>query len=275
MAKRKIITIDEEKCNGCGECVAACHEGAIQLVNGKAKLVSESYCDGLGDCLGECPTGALRVEEREAEPFDEAAVAARVREPKPTPVARVFSEAKSAAGGACPSGGCPGAALRVLTPAAEKSAPAEKGRTEQAAAVSELTHWPVQLSLLPPNAPFFRDADLLVTADCVPAAVPNFHADFLSGRVMALACPKLDEAKAHLEKLTAIFRVGGVRNVTVVRMEVPCCAGLTNLVLDAVQASGAKLPVDEVVVSVRGEVLLAERRLRPEEPSPAAPAVTG
>lgn len=240
MAVRRIIRIDEERCNGCGRCVEACVEGAIRLVDGKARLVSESYCDGLGACIGECPQGAITVEEREAPPFDEraalAAKAARTAEPSPPP--------------SLPCG-CPGSASRTLRAASPGScrADAPSGR-----AVSELVNWPVQLRLVPVSAPYLEGADLLLAADCVPFACADFHALFLRGRPVLVGCPKLDDARYYVGKLAEILAQARPRSLTVVRMEVPCCGGLVRIAREAVAASGAGLGVAEVVVGVDGSV---------------------
>lgn len=227
MAVRKIVRIDEERCNGCGQCVPACAEGAIQIVDGKARLVSDTYCDGLGACLGTCPLDAISIEERDAAAFDEAAV--QVRAPAP-----------------CPGGACPGQASRSLAPAPP---PAPGG------APSQLTNWPVQLKLVAPQAPCFRDADLLVAADCVAFALGDFHTRFLRGRPLVVGCPKLDAAALYVEKVAAILTEGGPASVTVVKMEVPCCSGLVSIVEAARERSGAAVPVRVVTVSIDGAVL--------------------
>ena len=239
---RTIIRIDEEKCNGCGECVEACAEGAIQLVDGKARLVSESYCDGLGVCIGECPQGALTFERRVAEEFDERAVAAHLRRIDRAP--------------AKPHGhdhaGCPGAATCQFQPAGHA------GRsTGQASALGQ---WPVQIALVPPTAPYFRGADLLVTADCVPFAYADYHADLLAGKAVVVGCPKLDDAEFHVQKLAAILGASEVRSITVAIMEVPCCRGLERIVRRAVAEAGSHLPVEVVTISIQGEKLGEARR---------------
>jgi len=224
-ATRKIIKIDEKKCNGCGLCVPSCVEGALQIIEGKAKLVSDTYCDGLGACLGECPQGAISIEEREADAFDEAAAEAHIAGKQPP--------------------GCPSAAVTGFERSEAKDIPVRPSR---------LGHWPVQLTLVPPTAAFLQDADLVFGADCVPFAYADFHRDFLSGRSLIIACPKLDDFPAHLKKLTEIFRLSSVKSVTVVRMEVPCCAGLIHMVQQALQLSGKDIPVNEVVISIKGEI---------------------
>jgi NAD-dependent dihydropyrimidine dehydrogenase PreA subunit len=243
-ATRKIILIDEKKCNGCGTCVPSCVEGALQIINGKARLVKDQYCDGLGACLGECPQGALTIEERPAPAFDEKAALKHKHEaeksytvthPAPTPVA-------------C---GCPGSAARELKP---KRVPAES-----CCAINQesaLSHWPVQLALLNPSAPYLKGADLLITADCVPFAYPGYHTDFLQGRAVAVACPKLDDYESHLAKLTAIFKQAHPQSITVLRMEVPCCGGLVRMAHEALEASGLEnVPLRQVTFSVSGEII--------------------
>ena len=224
---RKIIVIDEEKCNGCGLCAAACHEGAIGMVNGKARLLREDYCDGLGDCLPACPAGAISFEEREAAPYDAAAVAA----------------AKAGAAHAHPVGGCPSAAARTLRPA---SAPAGETRME-----SQLVNWPVQIQLLPLRAPYLQGADVLIAADCTAFAYANLHADFLRGRVTLIGCPKLDGVD-YAEKLAQVFLQNEIRSVTVLRMEVPCCGGLAAAVERALAASGRGIPLTVRIVGIDG-----------------------
>jgi len=259
--KRAIIRIDEPKCTGCGLCVPNCAEGSLEIRDGKAVLVKEALCDGLGACLGHCPEGALIIEEREAEAFDEELVEERLVEIGRTP----HAEAPAPSSG-CPSaqpmslgGGYPSARLDSLAPRAS-----QRSATPAAdAAVSELTHWPVQLGLLPPTAPFFRGAELLLTADCVPFAYPDFHRQLLRGRAVAVACPKLDNAGAHFQKLIQIFRQGGLKGVTVVRMEVPCCGGLSAMAKEALKESGADIPLKELVIGRDGALL-------EENPLPAA-----
>jgi len=241
MGKRQIIKIDEDLCNGCGLCVPACAEGALELRDGKVRVVAEILCDGLGACLGECPEGALVVEEREAVEFDEAAVEMRLRE-----IGRAPEPA------AMPTGGCPGSLARSL-----KRAPATVGAGVAAErsdrdAESMLEHWPVQLTLVNPMSPFLREADLLISADCVPVAYRRFHEDFLTDRRVVVACPKLDDARAHMEKLVDLFQASRPKSVTVVRMEVPCCYGLMALTEQAAELAGLQVPVEEVVITVSG-----------------------
>ena len=226
MMLRKIIRIDEEKCNGCGACARACHEGAIAMVNGKARLMREDYCDGLGDCLPACPTGAISFETREAAAYDEAAVKAAKA---------------SAAPSACP-GSRPGFFQREERSASTAEVP------------SQLSQWPVQIKLAPVNAPWFSGADLLIAADCTAFAYGNFHADFIRGRITLVGCPKLD-AVDYAEKLSQIFAGNDIRSITVARMEVPCCGGLESAVRRALEMSGKDIPVSVRVIATNGELL--------------------
>ena len=233
---RKIALIDEERCDGCGLCIPSCAEGAIEIVDGKARLIAEKYCDGLGACLGECPQGAIIIEQWVADEFDEEAV-------------ELLLEATKHAGEelAC---GCPAASVaqfgrpEVARAAAGTSTPQE----------SMLGQWPVQLTLVPPTAPFLRDADLMLVADCVPFAYAGFHQDFLEGHALLVACPKLDDFRAHQAKLTDILRHSGVRSLTVVHMEVPCCSGLAHMARQAVRLAANDIPFEEVVIGVRGDL---------------------
>ncbi len=241
--KRNIINIDESKCNGCGLCVSACAEGAIQLVNGKAKLVSEIYCDGLGACLGECPQGAITIEERDASAFDVKAVHKHLE-----------TLAKKPKKESHPHSGCPGMAAMSFNNKDNKS---NTGHRQDACATlsSELTQWPVQMHLVPPVAPYWDNADLLICADCVPFAYPNFHSDLLKGKKLLIACPKLDDTDPYLEKLTTIFKDNNIKSITVARMEVPCCGGIVMITQRALQESGKQIPFSTVIVSIRGKIL--------------------
>lgn len=234
--KRNIITIDRDKCNGCGLCVNACAEGAIEMVDGKAELVSEIYCDGLGVCLGECPTGALVIEEREAEAFDEKAVEDRSK--------RLEAQAPPT-GCACT---CPGSALRELSSA---KGPCDCGVPQTESALST---WPVQLRLVPPLAPFLKGAHLLITADCVPLAVSDFHSRYLHGRVALVGCPKLDDLAGYAEKIKAILREAQPASVTVLRMEVPCCAGLATVTVEAAREVAPQVPLEVHTIGIGGKV---------------------
>ena len=261
MPRRQIIRIDEERCTGCGECVPACAEGALQIVDGKVRVVEDILCDGLGACLGECPEGALSIEERDAPEFDEEAVERRMAELDPTRSAAPAGSplASSVSAAAAPAfAGCPGSLSRLLrddVPAAVAPAPGGNGSVGEAARSDEslLQHWPVQLGLVNPLAPFLRGSDLLIAADCAPLAYRMFHEDFLNGRSVVMGCPKLDDAGAHLAKLTEIFQTAKPRSVTVVHMEVPCCFGLVALVRQAAQAAGLAAPVEETVITVAGK----------------------
>ena len=227
---RRIIQIDEALCNGCGACAAACHEGAIQMVGGKARLMREDYCDGLGDCLPACPTGAITFVEREAPAYDAAAVAAAKAEP---------AEALPC--------GCPGSQSRTL----ERT---ETGMPAAGPVPSQLSQWPVQIKLVPVTAPYFQGADLLVAADCTAFAYGDFHNRFIRGRVTLVGCPKLDGVD-YTEKLTAILKNNGIKSLTIVRMEVPCCGGLERAATEALKASGKFLPWQVVTISTDGRIL--------------------
>jgi Pyruvate/2-oxoacid:ferredoxin oxidoreductase delta subunit len=227
MSSRQIIQIDEEKCNGCGQCILSCAEGALALVDGKAKLVSEVYCDGLGACLGECPEGALTVVEREAPEFDRAAAEQHLQKP---PVR------------ACPSAGAMVFA-RNFGAAPETAEPA-----------SGLGHWPIKLQLLSPAAPFLKGADLILAADCAPFAFPDFHRRFLAGKAVAIGCPKLDDLEAHIDRLAEILKHGGIKSLTVVHMEVPCCFGFVHAAREAAARSGSSIPLQEVVITRQGKI---------------------
>ncbi len=241
-AIRKIVLIDEEKCNGCGVCIPSCVEGALQIIDGKARLVSDKYCDGLGACLGKCPLDAISIVEREAEEFDEQEALAHQKINQNYQNEEVLP---------C---GCPSAQVRSI----EKSSliqsfdcvDAEKQKIN-----SELTHWPVQLALVPPTADFLKGADLLLVADCVPFAYPAIHRDFLKNRAVLVACPKLDDFDSRLAKLTEIISKAGIKSVTVVRMEVPCCGGLTMMAKMAIDDSKNNyIPFEEVVISIDGNI---------------------
>jgi len=236
---RKIIKIDEEKCNGCGLCVPACAEGALQIIDGKAKLISETYCDGLGACLGECPQGAITIEERAAEHFDEEATKLHLEERKQT-----MEELPC---------GCSSATVTQF----ERQQTTGVASIEATNQQSMLGHWPVQLTLVPPTAPFLQGADVVLAADCVPFAYAGFHQDFIKDHAVLVACPKLDDFQAHLKKLTDILSHSPVKSLTVVHMEVPCCSGLVHMVKQAMQLAGKDIPLKEVTVGIRGNLVLS------------------
>ncbi|HAA05064.1 MAG TPA: 4Fe-4S ferredoxin [Syntrophobacteraceae bacterium] len=243
--KRKIIEIDEERCDGCGQCAIACAEGAIVIEGGKARLISDNYCDGLGACLGECPQDAIRMIERDAEDFDPVAVEhhleARERATKP------------AAQETMPCG-CPSNQIKILQPR-PVAGPAPGAHSPPVATPSQLSHWPVQIRLVPAKAPFLKGADLLVAADCAPVAYPDFHRDFLKDKVVLIGCPKFDDVPQYVEKFTEIFKLANVRSVTVLVMEVPCCSGLPMIVRKAMAAAGKQVPMEEVVIGAQGQIL--------------------
>jgi Pyruvate/2-oxoacid:ferredoxin oxidoreductase delta subunit len=234
---RKVVKINEELCNGCGVCITSCAEGALKIINGKAKLVSEKYCDGLGNCL-KCPQDAITIEEREAEGFDEEAT-------------KQHLEAKASV--QQEPHGCPGSAVRQFQNPALKAVPAVE-QPAAAANVSRLTHWPVQMALVQPGAPFLKGADLVLAAHCVPFADPNFHQEFLGeNKALLVACPKLDDFAAHQQKLNRIFKESGIKSITVVHMEVPCCSGLVHMVKQAMLETGNIIPFNDVTITIHGE----------------------
>lgn len=246
---RKIIQIDEELCNGCGNCIIGCAEGALELVDGKAKLISEKFCDGLGACIGECPTGALKIIEREADDFDEEAVEERLSELK----------ASSTPEPATLPCGCPSSQIRTFDrPAATPCEMANRPVAHEPAE-SALSHWPVQIKLVPASAPFLKNADLLVAADCTAFAYAAFHRDLLQGKVLMIGCPKFDDVQLYLEKLTEIFKKADIRSATTVVMEVPCCHGLPMIVKMAMEKAGKQIPMEQIVIGVRGDILKREK----------------
>ena len=246
---RKIIEIDEELCDGCGNCVPSCAEGALEIIDGKARVIADIYCDGLGACLGECPQNALSIVEREADEFDEAAVEEFLAQKKPEDSAEPKIMPMV-------SGGCPSAQMQTFAKAAAQPSSAQPGDGPEAE--SALSHWPVQIMLVPPTAPFLKGADLLVLADCTPVAYPTLHQDFLQGKAVMMGCPKLDDAQHYIEKFSQICKVAGIKSITSVVMEVPCCSALPMIVKKGMELSGASIPMEEVVISTRGKVL--ERR---------------
>jgi ferredoxin len=236
---RKIVLIDEEKCNGCGDCVPSCAEGAIKIINGKAKLTNDSLCDGIGNCLGYCPQGAITIVEREAAPFDEALASQHTvsskAEAKPEPVAYPA---------------CPGSLARMLK--AENSNARPLPDTPRK---SRLENWPVQLKLVPPSAPYLKGASLLICADCVPFALADFHERYLDGRILMVGCPKLDDLEFYFDKLKAIFSTAQPKDITVIRMEVPCCYGIVRAVEEARDIAAPGTPLETVTISVNGEIV--------------------
>lgn len=238
MAMRNIIKIDEAKCDGCGQCVSACAEGAIEIVDGKAKLVSEVYCDGLGACIGHCPQDAITIEQRQADEFDEKATNAHLAEKKKSPSKFDFV--------------CPGMMAKKLS---SDQAEIQAGT---ASAVSRLGQWPVQLKLVSPQAEYFADADLLWVADCVPFAMGNFHEKFLKNHSIVIGCPKLDDSQFYIEKLSDILNANKLKSLTVVHMEVPCCSGLTYIAKQAIIQSGTEMSFEDVTIGLRGNIVKTE-----------------
>ena len=254
---RKMVKIDEEKCNGCGLCVPSCTEGAIQIIDGKARLIADNLCDGLGACLGDCPLDAITIEEREADEFDETAVEEHLQqlghEPQPhhdepavpvsgCPSAAVKSFAAPAAGGGCPSA----RTMNFSEPKVEAGEPV-------GSRPSRLAQWPIQLHLLPPTAPFFQNADVVLAADCAPFAYADFQEDLLKGKALAIACPKLDDTEPYVGKLVAMITQSNIKSLTVVHMEVPCCNGLIFMARQAIEKSGRDIPFETVCIGIRGD----------------------
>ena len=248
MTVRRIVRIDEEKCNGCGLCVPSCAEGAIQIIDGKARLVKEQYCDGLGACLGECPQDAITIEEREAEAFDEHAVETHLAD-----LEKEDGKAVQESDDEKPKfSGCPGTALRSFKAATglDDSANAEDGTSTPSA----LSNWPVQLKLVPVTAPYLRNARLVVAADCVPFAYADFHKRFLRGKVLLIGCPKLDDAQYYVDKLADMFAINDMESIDVLHMEVPCCFGLVQVLKSALEKSGRNIPMTLTRIGIRGEI---------------------
>lgn len=235
MVMRNIVKIDEEKCTGCGQCVTACAEGAIKIINGKAKLVSETYCDGLGACLGHCPEDAISVEQREAAEFDDEATKAYLESEEKAQAASGFV--------------CPGLMAQDLSDRKEVTA------GNDVEVPSQLSHWPVQLKLVSPGAPYLNGADLLLVADCVPFAMGDFHNRFLKDHSVVVGCPKLDDGQYYIGKLAEIIKMNKLNSLTVVHMEVPCCSGLIRIAQEAIMKSGVAMTFDDVTISLRGDVL--------------------
>ena len=251
MVLRNIVKIDEEKCNGCGQCVDACVEGAIEIIDGKAKLVNEIYCDGLGACLGECPQEAITIEQREADAFDEEAIQMHLAAKSNSAQDNLSQEAETHED-KHEGFKCPGSMTKTLKQKL-KSAP-----TIDAEMTSQLSHWPVQLKLVSPLAPYFKNADLLLVADCVPFAMADFHNRLLFGKSIVIGCPKLDDSKSYIEKLTEIIKVASLKSLTVVHMEVPCCFGLTHIAREAITRSGVNLTFEDITVDLNGNISKTE-----------------
>ncbi|MEN1761245.1 ATP-binding protein [Anoxynatronum sibiricum] len=253
---RRIIEINETLCNGCKLCVTACHEGAIEMVDGKARLISDVYCDGLGDCLPECPTGAIKMIEREAAPYDEALVMQRISERE----AREAAPVKEVAPPGSPCG-CPGMAAKAIrrdhatSTTSSSQENHEQVQVDHHQAPSELSQWPVQLNLVHPQAPYLQGADILIAADCTAYAYGDFHRDFIKGKITLIGCPKLDDNQHYQEKLTDIFRLNNPRSITVTRMQVPCCGGIVSAVRQAMLAAQVIVPYREVTIGTDGTLL--------------------
>lgn len=246
MATRSIVKIDEEKCNGCGVCVPACAEGAIQIIDGKAKLIADNLCDGLGACLGDCPEDAITIEERDADEFDEVAVEKHMKKRDPI----VSKPAVTAHGH---GGGCPGSRMMSFNDAPKESTASDSG---VGTIGSELRQWPIQMHLVSPMAPYFQGADVLLAADCVAFSIGDFHRDYLKGKALAVACPKLDDGQeTYLNKLVAMIDQAEINTLTVMIMEVPCCTGLVSLAREASTRAERKVPIKKIVVSLKGEQL--------------------
>ncbi|MCD6586715.1 MAG: 4Fe-4S binding protein [Desulfobacteraceae bacterium] len=251
---RKIIEIDDELCDGCGQCVPSCAEGAIQIVDGKARIMADNLCDGLGACMGDCPNGALKIIERNADEFDEEAVEKYLAQ---TPEKN--TEKAEEALMAC---GCSSQHIQTLAPSNtikcnvdEVSMTANQSSNQSPNQSSTLSNWPVQIRLIPPQAPFLKNADLLITADCAAVAYPNLHSSLLPGKIVMMGCPKFDDIEEYIEKFTAIFSTANIKSLTIVLMEVPCCSGLPGIVKKSIEAAKADIPITEIILSARGEIL--------------------
>lgn len=264
MAIRKIITIDEDLCNGCGNCIVGCAEGALQLVNGKAKLVKESFCDGFGDCIGTCPTGALQINEQESEEFDFDSTiehvgnirgedgVKRMKESHAVHEQKIVSTKKPA------GGGCPGSRMRTMSPQKPAAPVADGGMP--VVMKSEISQWPLQLHLVPPKAPFFEGRELVILSTCAPVTSPDVHWRYVRGRSVVVACPKLDRTEGYAEKLAGIFTQNSIPRAIILRMEVPCCGGLTAIVAEAIKlAQPQGMAIDEVTMSLEGEIVNTRR----------------
>ncbi len=242
---RKIIEIDEDLCNGCGQCIVDCAEAALEIIDGKAKVVADKYCDGLGACMGGCPTGALTLVERECEEFDEEAVEELLK-------AQKAAENKTGCG-------CPSSKIETFAaPAMAGQSPCQTANKPQVvpmSTTSALTHWPVQIRLIPPTAPFLQGADLLIAADCTAIARANFHQDFLAGKVVMMGCPKFDDQQNYIQKFADIFRTANLNSITSVIMEVPCCGSMRGLINEGLKQAGVDIPVKEIMISTRGDIM--------------------
>ena len=239
MPTRKIIKSDEANCNGCSLCIPNCAEGALKIVNGKAKLISDKFCDGLGACLGHCPQDAIIIEQRDAENFYEEAVKKHLNEKRSTSSNNHFKNIPFT---------CPGS--RVID---RRENVSEKEKTQNMRLESELRQWPIQLKLVPAHAPYLKDADLLIAADCVPFTYANFHSDFLRGKTLVMGCPKFDDTEHYIEKLTDILKMNNIKSITLVNMEVPCCFGLQQIAEEGIKNSGRILPLRQTIISIHGE----------------------
>jgi len=243
---RKIIEVDEELCDGCGNCVTDCAEGALAVIDGKAKVIADKFCDGLGACIGACPQNALKIIEREAEDFDEAAVEEHLE--------KMAAAAKTAPQGENLPCGCPSTQVQDFA-AGGGCQGANKPMPIATASGSALTHWPIKIRLIPPHAPFLKGADLLVMADCVGGALPNVHSELLSGKVVMMGCPKFDDVQEYIDKFARIFAQNQINSITSVIMEVPCCSGLPIIVQKGLEKAGKSIPIEEVVISARGQIM--------------------
>ena len=244
---RKIIEIDEDLCDGCGQCVPDCAEGALEIVAGKAKMIAEKYCDGLGACLGGCPTGALRIIEREADDFDEEAVEELLR----------GKEEEKPAAPTTMDCGCASThiqSFQAATTCQAANEPVQIG-DQATSSGSALSHWPVQIRLVPPTAPFLKNADLLVAADCVPVAYPHFHSELLAGKTVMMGCPKFDDAEAYIQKFAETFATSSINSITMAIMEVPCCSQMRHIIKEALNRANKDIKTEEVIVSAKGEII--------------------
>jgi NAD-dependent dihydropyrimidine dehydrogenase PreA subunit len=240
---RKIIEIDEELCNGCGECVTDCAEGSLQIIDGKAKLVSDNLCDGLGACLGSCPTGALKIIERQAEDFDEEAVE------------EYLANKKDGKAEAPKPSGCPSAQIKTFAPQTPCQTANKPIQMAAGGGTSSLTHWPVQIRLVPPTAPFLQGADLLVAADCSAVSAPNFQLEYLQGKVVMMGCPKFDDAEMYVQRFAEIIANCNLNSITILIMEVPCCSSMNGIIQKAIERAGQSVPVEQITISTQGAVV--------------------